>query len=762
MVALVRRIAERLPLVSAFGAFGFGLWMIAAMAIAGGEVVIATTADLREALARANSGDVLVLAPGNYGAPDLKTAANREAGGQPITIRSQDPANPAVLTGMKVKGAVGLVFDGLVFDYTFAPGDNGPDKKGINWPFQVLGSTDIIIRNSLFDGDLATEGAPFDVGFPTATGLVVRGTRGLTLENNTFTLWGRAMAIDSSARVEVLRNDIHSIRMDGMNLAAINGILIEGNHIHDFKRSLASKDHADMVQFWTAGTKNPSKGITIRGNLLDSGTGAYTQSIFMRNELVDQKKAGKEMFYSDVLIEQNVIINAHLHGITLGESIGLTIRNNTLIHNRASDGPENNPKLWVPRINVSGASEQVLITGNISDQPYTQRNRADWVMQGNLAVQDRNAGAPGYYDTVFMAARTGDPADISIYAYRPGGPADGATYGAAALRPDQIAGLTGPALTGPALTGSALTGSSSVGKPRPVVASGNPPAQGTTTLTAFVQAIPDDRYLNRFRFDASQSFIPDQGGIASYDWMIDGEPATGPVVQRDFATPGPHLAKLVLRMADGQSDEASATVDVPKTGVLQFDSATGTILAQGPKGDTALTDLPVADLALADSGGGKALNLGGDKAYQIAPALIGGLFGASDFTLKLRFRTSGAPRAAGELVRVHQMMVLSVAPNGGAELQLFAAGSKQPQVLKTAPLRLHDGQWHDLEVRFDSMAGKVGIWVDGALKSTGRTTGPVGPMQSWGLSLGNPFGEKSLEGQISALTLHSNEARFAR
>ena len=276
-------------------------------------------------------------------------------------------------------------------------------------------------------------------------------------------------------------------------------------------------------------------------------------------------------------------------------------------------------------------------------------------------------------------------------------------------------------------------------------------------LTAFVQATPDDRYLNRFRFDASQSFIPDQGGVASYEWEIDGQKAEGPVVQRDFATPGPHLAKLVLRMADGQTDAASATVDVPKTEVVQFDSATGTLLAQGPKGATQLTDMPMADTE-----GGKALVLGGDKPYQIAPALLGGLFGASDFTLKLRLKTNGAPRAAGEVLRVHQLMVLSVAPNGGAELQVFASGAKQPQVVKTAPLRLHDGQWHDLEVRFDSTAGKVGLWVDGALKSTGRTTGPVGLMQSWGLSLGNPFGQKSFDGQISALTLHSNEARFAR
>ena len=757
MVALVRKAFDRLPLVAALAALGFGVWMIAATAIAGGELVISTTAELRASLASANSGDTLVLAPGTYGATDLKTAANREAGGEPITIRSQDPANPAVLTGMKVKGAVGLVMDGLMFDYTFAPGDNGPDKKGINWPFQVLGSTDITIRNSVFDGDLATEGAPYDVGFPTATALVVRGTRGLTLENNVFTLWGRALAIDSSARVEVLRNDIHSIRMDGMDFAAINGALIEGNHIHDFKRSLGSKDHADMIQFWTAGTKNPSKGITIRGNLFDSGMGAYTQSIFMRNELVDQKRAGKEMYYRDVLIEQNVIINAHLHGITLGESIGLTIRNNTLIHNAGSDGPDNNPKLWIPRINVSGGSEQVSITGNISDQTFTPRGRADWAVQDNLAIQDRNAGAPGYYDKVFMAARTGDPSDISIYAYRPGGPADGATYGAAALRPDQIAALSGAVQTGAVQTGAVQTGAVQTGTPKRIVVSGAQPAKGGTVLTAFVQATPDDRYLNRFRFDASQSFIPDQGGVASYEWEIDGQKAEGPVVQRDFATPGPHLAKLVLRMADGQTDAASATVDVPKTEVVQFDSATGTLLAQGPKGATQLTDMPMADTE-----GGKALVLGGDKPYQIAPALLGGLFGASDFTLKLRLKTNGAPRAAGEVLRVHQLMVLSVAPNGGAELQVFASGAKQPQVVKTAPLRLHDGQWHDLEVRFDSTAGKVGLWVDGALKSTGRTTGPVGPMQSWGLSLGNPFGQKSFDGQISALTLHSNEARFAR
>ena len=742
MQALMRRLFDATPLMAVLTALGFGVWMIATAAFASGETLVTTSPELRIALAAARAGDVLVLAPGTYTPTDLKTDPGRTAEDGAITIRSQDSANPAAFAGLKVKGVVGVIFDGVTFDYIFAPGDNGPDKKGINWPFMISGSTNVTIRNSLFDGDLASEGAPEDKGFPTATGLVVRGTRGLVLENNVFTLWGRALAIDGSGSVEIRGNDIHSIRMDGIDLAAINGAVIEGNHIHDFKRSLASKDHADMIQFWTAGTKSPSKNITIRGNLFDSGIGAYTQSIFMRNELVDQKKAGAEMYYRDVLIEQNVIINAHLHGITLGETDGLTIRNNTLIHNTSSDGPENNPKVWIPRINVSGQSSNVTITGNISDQPLQPRGRADWVISDNLAIQDRNPGGPGYYDSVFMAARTGDPADISIYAYRPGGPADGTGVGADALRPDRIGALT--AATQP-------TGPVRVGAP-PVQ-----PPEGVTVLTAFVQVIPDGRYLNRFRFDASQSFIPAEGGSASYHWEVEGDQAEGPVLERDFATPGTHQVTLVVQMSDGTRDEARATVSVPETGVLRFDGATGTLLANGPKGPATLTDLP-----LADADGAKVLLTGAAKPYQVPPALVGGFFGASDFSLKLRFRTDGTPKAAGEILRVHQVLVLAIAANGGAELQLFLNGAAKPQVLKTAPLRLQDGGWHDLEVQFDATAGKAALWVDGAQKAAGRATSAIGPMQSWGLSLGNPFGQKTMNGQIASLTLDSNEARFAR
>ena len=88
-----------------------------------------------------------------------------------------------------------------------------------------------------------------------------------------------------------------------------------------------------MIQFWTNGTTSPSTNITISENFLDSGNGEWTQSIFMRNEAVDSQGAGTEMFYQNVLIENNVIYNAHTHGITVGEADGLIIRNNTILQN---------------------------------------------------------------------------------------------------------------------------------------------------------------------------------------------------------------------------------------------------------------------------------------------------------------------------------------------------------------------------------------------------------------------------------------------
>jgi len=237
-----------------------------------------------------------------------------------------------------------------------------------------------------------------------------------------------------SDQVAIKSNDFSGMRRDAMNFAQVTDVLIERNNIHDFNRSPTSGDHPDMIQFWTTATHSPSQNITIRNNVFNSGNGLYTQTIFMRNEKVDQGQAGAELYYRNIEITDNLILNAHLHGITVGEVDGLTIARNTLLQNPLSaDGPLTD-ELWVPRINVTSRAKNVSIINNVVSDIRGFDGQRDWQVDGNVVVQPRSSMAPGYYPTVFDFAPDADRADLRSYRIRPGGPADNSRVGSGILR----------------------------------------------------------------------------------------------------------------------------------------------------------------------------------------------------------------------------------------------------------------------------------------------------------------------------------------
>ena len=711
-------------------------WLVAATSSQALTISVTGADDLQHALQTAPPGTVIELAPGQYGAPEIKPAPQRPIGSAPIILRSADTAHQAEFSGLAVKGANGLIFESIHFRYHFTlPRDAELNAMGLNWPFQIAKADQITIRDSLFEGDLATEGRPSDIGYPTGTGLVIRFSSRVRIENNEVKTLHRGFSIDNSSDVVIAGNDIHSIRMDGMNLAAMDGVRIEGNHIHDFTRSPNSDDHADMIQFWTAGTHTPNRNVTIRGNILNSGVGLFTQSIFMRNEMVDQKKAGQEMYYSEVLIEDNVIINAHLHGITLGEANGVTIRNNTLIHNHKSDGAADNSQLWVPRINLSLASDKVLVVGNITAGIAGAEKRPDWVLRDNLIVQDASRLLPGFYDTVFADATRGDPSSLAPFTYREGGPADGERIGAAALRPDRIA-TTVQSLTS-AIGGRSGTSAKAAG------------------LTALMLVTPDAIFVNRFGFDARPSRIPENARV-TYRWTLDGLSMTGPVLTYTFQTPGQYRVELAV-MIDGERAEShtASIIEVPYPDLLRFDAKSGGLLLRQGEAMQVIVKAP-------RTGDGTALSVGqGQPVFELKPAAVSGLFGARSFNLELRLRAVGSTEPAGEILRVHQTLQLVMTPTGGLDFRLFPAdGNSLPYILRTRPLSLHDGGWHDIAIGYNG--AKITLTVDGTLIGTKPAQGPLAPRRSWGLAFGNPFGEKSFDGEISSLNLRVNGVAYAR
>jgi hypothetical protein len=400
-------------------------------------VVNAAAAETRTAIAEpdvfrttldaAVPGMVLELAGGAYGAILVRGVAGTPE--QPIVVRSADPAHPAEFSGLSLHEAENLVFEGVVLNYTFKSGDP-PQAQ----PFRIVGSRNITFRDVVFDGDVAQGVSEADDGFPTGFGLGIMDSAQVTVEDCTFRDFLRGLVVGRSSDIVLRGNDLHSLRSDGMNFAQVEHVVIEGNHIHDFRRSLTSADHPDMIQFWTNGTTEPTRDITIRDNVLNSGNGTGTQSIFMRNDQVDRGLAGYELYYRNILIAGNVIINAHLAGISIGATDGLVISNNTLIRNAHSAAGIKNAKMTVPGISTASVSRNVQIVRNVTNAIGGYEKQPDWVFADNFYIQDLGRRGKGvFYDLAFVDARTGNPQDLGSFSYLPGGPLDGKGLGAARL-----------------------------------------------------------------------------------------------------------------------------------------------------------------------------------------------------------------------------------------------------------------------------------------------------------------------------------------
>lgn len=360
-------------------------------------ISVSTASGLATAMTQVKAGDTILLASGNYGA--FSTGNDYSSN---VTIKSANAGSPATFSSVELKGATGITFDSINFDYKYQAGASLQTS-----PFTVSGSTNIAFKNSTFDGDVASGTNSIDDGYAVGRGLSITSSNGVTVENSVFKTWMRGIVVSESSNINILKNEVTGIRSDGMDFIQVQKVLIEGNNIHDFRSAIGSGDHADMIQFWTTGTTAASTDIIIRNNTLNIGQGSWAQSLFMRNELVDKGLAGTSMYYKNVLIENNTISNAHIHGITVGETDGLIVRNNVLIAATMNLSNAYNAAyvakygatagVMVPHINLSDVSDHVTVTGNSysgaswSDGPrldgYT--NQTDWTVTSNTYYADK-------------------------------------------------------------------------------------------------------------------------------------------------------------------------------------------------------------------------------------------------------------------------------------------------------------------------------------------------------------------------------------
>lgn len=285
------------------------------------DIFVRSSAELKGAFASANDGDVIKLAPGDYGSTLLR---GRDFNTD-VTITSVDSGNRAVFDNyLEFNDVSGVTLKNVDIDASALAGSAAASR------IQIIRSQDVTLRDISVEGHVPTSSedssggrlAPH-AGYGYENGMRLRWTDNVTLKNVEFSDVRQALSIsDDSNNTTISNVNVHDVR-EGINLNDANGTVIEDSWFHDFKPYRG--DHPDMIQYW--GTDSGVQGLTVRNNLLDQSDG-WTQSIFGHFNGRPDYVTG-----SDFVITGNTIINGHPNAIRIREIDGFKISDNVLLPN---------------------------------------------------------------------------------------------------------------------------------------------------------------------------------------------------------------------------------------------------------------------------------------------------------------------------------------------------------------------------------------------------------------------------------------------
>ena len=266
---------------------------------------------LLDLIAQSSANDVITIPGGDYGEITWK---NVSAPG--ITLVNDDDAPGAVFRRLSLTNCEGIIFDGCVVDAV----------DPVNC-LSMSGCTDVWFNNGLLQGIGPDESGYLLAG--NGYGLLNNTRCGIEGTEITGSRKGGSFAANTGGGII----DCH-IHHNGLG----DAIQTEGNHwstfrgnlIHDFVDNPIDEDHTDGLQIYNS-SRGKSTNITIESNTIDIGTGRWSQSLFLTNERMRGANPDMNDAHTGLVVRNNLIINTHTHGISLGGTIGALVENNTLL-----------------------------------------------------------------------------------------------------------------------------------------------------------------------------------------------------------------------------------------------------------------------------------------------------------------------------------------------------------------------------------------------------------------------------------------------
>ena len=263
---------------------------------------VSTTAALVTALKAAQSGDTVLLTTGSYN----YFAISNVHFATDVTVASQNPGAPAVMSSFSISNSSGLTFRDIEFAVDPASGA---------YPLSVVGSQDIHFDRVNIHGSLDNNPGN-DTG-----GLLFRSSSDVSVTNSEFQqlYWGVSHVSDTNLTIS--GNVFHDLRMDGVRGVGSSFVTIDSNSFTNFY-PLAG-DHADAIQFWTSGSTVAATDIVISNNIFARGNGVIAQGIFLRDEV-------NTLHYDRVSITGNLISGGLYNGIAVIGAKNVVVDSNTI------------------------------------------------------------------------------------------------------------------------------------------------------------------------------------------------------------------------------------------------------------------------------------------------------------------------------------------------------------------------------------------------------------------------------------------------
>ena len=359
------------------------------------------------------AGATVLLRNGYHGDPMI-TGGNYA---QPITIAAQSGHTP-LLRRLRANNTQGYLFRGLSISPSHAPAYatvTMVDFQG--------GSSRITLEDSqVFSVADATSWAAADWVNRASSGVQVSGTQ-ITIRGNHLRNVRFGISV-SGTNAMIERNTVENFSADGLRGLGNNGTFQYNVVKNSYADDSVDSNHDDGFQSWSTlnGTVGAGevRGIVLRGNTIIN---FENPSQPLKGTL--QGIGCFDGFFVDWVVENNVVITNHWHGISLYGARNSRVVNNTVIdNNSASPGP---PWIMVTAHKDGRPSDGVTVRNNLA---------TDYDVTGTNVTQDHNTTLtaanlatffvnPGSFD---LHLRAGAPAiDTGSATLAPAADRDGVT-----------------------------------------------------------------------------------------------------------------------------------------------------------------------------------------------------------------------------------------------------------------------------------------------------------------------------------------------